>query len=141
MTDTFTKKKRSWIMSRIKSEDTKPEIKVRSFLHQLGFRFSLRSSKLPGKPDIILKKYNTVVFVHGCFWHLCPNCKSGRLPKSNLSYWQEKLTNNKIRDQKNIKALLKLGWKVIVVWECQTKNEKDLVKSLKTILKAKTSTL
>jgi DNA mismatch endonuclease, patch repair protein len=141
MADMFSKKKRSWIMSRIRSENTKPEMKVRSFLHRIGFRFSLRAAKLPGKPDIILRKYKTVVFVHGCFWHLCPHCKSGRLPKSNLAYWREKLVNNKKRDQENIKALLKLGWQVLVIWECQTKKEKDLVQALDPLLKAKSIVL
>ena len=137
MTDTFSKKKRGWIMSRIRSGNTKPEMKVRSFLHRLGFRFSLRTTKLPGKPDITLKKHNTVVFVHGCFWHLCPYCKSGRLPKSNLSYWEEKLANNKKRDRKNVKALSKLGWKVLIVWECQTKKEESLAKALSPLLEKK----
>lgn len=141
MADTFTVEKRSWVMSRIKSENTKPEIKVRSFLHRLGFRFSLRNARLPGKPDIILKKYKTAVFVHGCFWHMCPHCKGGRLPKSNLAYWEEKLFNNKKRDQKSIESLLDLGWKVLVIWECQTTKENTLIKSLKPLLKAKSIAL
>lgn len=141
MVDTFTKEKRSWVMSRIRSENTKPEMIVRSFLHRLGFRFSLRTSKLPGKPDIILRKYNTIVFVHGCFWHICPNCKSGRLPKSNLSYWKGKLANNKKRDAKRIEELLKLGWIVLVIWECQTKKENTLIRALKPLLKKKSISL
>ena len=141
MADTFTRQKRSEVMSRIRSGNTKPEIKVRSFLHRLGFRFSLRTARLPGKPDVVLKKYKTVVFVHGCFWHLCPHCKSGRLPKSNLAYWKKKLFNNKKRDQKNIKSLLDLGWKVLVIWECQTIKENTLIKALKPLLKAKSIAL
>lgn len=124
MTDTFTKQKRSEVMSRIRNGNTKPEIKVRSFLHRLGFRFSLRSAKLPGKPDIVLKRRKTIVFVHGCFWHLCPHCKGGRIPKSNQVYWKEKLIKNRDRDRKNEDALANLGWKVLVVWECQIKTEK-----------------
>lgn len=140
MTDTFSKQKRSWVMSRIRSGNTKPEMKVRSFLHRLGFRFSLRPASLPGKPDVILRKYNTVVFVHGCFWHHCPHCKGGHLPKSNIAYWKNKLTNNKIRDQKHIEALLKMGWKVIVIWECQANNEENLIATLSPLLKAKSNT-
>lgn len=138
MADTFTKQKRSEVMSRIRSGNTKPEIRVRSFLHRLGFRFSLRAAKLPGKPDIVLKKYKTFVFVHGCFWHLCPHCKGGRIPKSNLTYWEEKLTKNKKRDRKNEDALLHLGWKVLIVWECQSKTEQSLAQSLSTLIKSKT---
>lgn len=138
MTDTFSKEKRSWNMSRIRSVNTKPEIKVRSFLHRLGFRFSLKTSKLPGRPDIILPKYNTIVFVHGCFWHLCPHCKGGRVPKSNVAYWKEKLINNKKRDQKNESALKKLGWNVIVIWECQIRTDQTMSKALSTLIKSKT---
>jgi DNA mismatch endonuclease, patch repair protein len=137
--DTFTPKKRSWVMSRIRSGNTKPEMIVRSFLHHLGFRFSLRTSKLPGKPDIVLKKYNTVVFVHGCFWHLCTHCKGGRIPKSNLDYWKKKLVNNKKRDEKHFDALVNLGWEVLIVWECETKREISLRKALKPLLNKKKS--
>lgn len=124
-------------MSRVKSKNTKPEIKVRSFLHRLGFRFSLRRKELPGKPDIVLKKYNTIIFVHGCFWHLCPHCKGGRLPKSNLEYWKAKLTKNKKRDKEQIQALENMRWSVVVVWECQTKNEEQLHKALNGLLISK----
>jgi DNA mismatch endonuclease, patch repair protein len=124
-------------MSRIRSGNTKPELIVRSFLHNRGFRFSLRTSKLPGKPDIVLKKYNTVVFVHGCFWHLCPHCKRGRIPKSNLGYWKEKLINNKKRDQKHVDDLVNLGWHVVIVWGCETKSEITLKKALQPLLDRK----
>lgn len=119
--DTFSKEKRSWVMSRIRSCDTSPEKIVRSYLHACGYRFRLCNKKLPGNPDIILPRFHTVVFVHGCFWHQCPYCKEGRLPKSNLPYWEEKLKKNQERDSKNIKKLKKLGWKIIVICNCQLK--------------------
>lgn len=125
MTDTFSQGKRSWVMSRIRSGNTSPEKIVRSYLHTHGLRFRLHRKDLPGKPDIVLSRFKTVVFVHGCFWHQCPRCKSGRLPKSNLTYWQTKLKKNQDRDKQNIKSLKSLGWKVIVIWECQIK-EKDI---------------
>lgn len=136
MTDTFSPEKRSWVMSRIKSGNTKPEIRVRSFLHRLGFRFSLRTAKLPGKPDIILRKHKAVVFVHGCFWHMCPHCKGGRLPKSNLNYWEAKFKRNQERDKANSEKLQRLGWKVITIWACGTDNhrlETDLLSQLSSI--------
>lgn len=119
MTDTFSKYQRSRVMSRIRSGNTFPEKIVRSYLHAHGLRFRLHRKDLPGKPDIILPRLKTAVFVHGCFWHQCPRCKSGRLPKSNLAYWETKLKKNKDRDKQNIKSLKSLGWKVIVIWECQ----------------------
>jgi DNA mismatch endonuclease (patch repair protein) len=123
MTDTFSPKQRSDVMSRIRSDNTTPEKTVRSFLYLHGFRFRLHQKNLPGKPDIVLKRYKTAIFVHGCFWHQCPLCKSGRLPKSNLLYWETKMQKNKERDYKNSEALGKLGWQVLVVWECQINDE------------------
>ena len=119
MTDTFSPDKRSWVMSRIRSGNTSPEKIVRSYLHACGYRFRLHRKDLPGKPDIILPRFNTAIFVHGCFWHQCPKCSSGRLPKSNLAYWETKLKKNQDRDKRNIKSLKSLGWKVIVIWECE----------------------
>jgi DNA mismatch endonuclease (patch repair protein) len=123
MTDTFTQKKRSWVMSRIRSGDTSPEKLVRSFLHFRGFRFRLHRKDLPGKPDIILPRYKTVIFVHGCFWHQCPACRGGRLPKSNLGYWEAKLKRNQERDKENAAKLEKSGWRVITIWACGTSIE------------------
>ena len=111
-------------MSRIRSGNTSPEKIVRSILHANGFRFRLHRKDLPGKPDIVLPKFQIVVFVNGCFWHQCPNCKSGRLPKSNLPYWP-KLKRNQERDKKNVLELKKLGWRVITIWECQI-DEKNI---------------
>ena len=119
MPDMFSLDKRSWIMARIHSGNTAPEKKVRAFLHTRGFRFRLHSKNLPGKPDIILARFKTVIFVHGCFWHQCPRCKGGRLTKSNLGYWEEKLKKNQERDKANVEKLEKLGWRVITIWACE----------------------
>lgn len=115
MADVFSKAKRSEVMSKIRSKDTKPEIMVRKFLFSQGFRYRKYSSSLPGKPDIILPKYKTVVFINGCFWH-GHICKEWSLKKP---YWKQKIGGNMARDKRNARAIRALGWKVIVVWECQ----------------------
>jgi len=121
MADVHTKEQRSYNMSRIKGKDTKPEMLVRRFLHANGYRYKLHDKKLPGKPDIVLKKYQTVVLIHGCFWHghKISNCKLSKMPKSNVSYWHPKIKNNKLRDIKNKKILKQMGWNLIEIWECQ----------------------
>ena len=106
-------------MSRIRSKNTKPEIVVRSLLHKLGYRFRLHSSKLPGKPDIVLPKYHTVIFVHGCFWHRHPGCKYAYSPKSRVEFWQKKFGENVVRHEHVAEELEELGWRVLVVWECE----------------------
>lgn len=122
-------------MKRIRSKDTAPEMKVRSFLHSRGIRFRLHSKKLPGHPDLVLRKYKTVVFVHGCFWHQhkAPSCKRGSAPKSNLDYWLPKLQKTAERDKQHQRLLNKLGWHVLVIWECQIneKNLEDLLQAIK----------
>ena len=118
MADNKTLSARSLNMSLIRSKDTKPEILVRKYLFSKGFRYRKYCSNLPGKPDIVLPKYKTVIFVHGCFWHK-HNCNFFRLPKTNTEYWANKIENNVLRDKKNIIELKKLGWKVIIVWECE----------------------
>ena len=118
MADNKTLSARSLNMSRIRSKDTKPEILVRKYLFSKGFRYRKYCSNLPGKPDIVLPKYKTVIFVYGCFWHK-HNCNFFRLPKTNTEYWANKIENNVLRDKKNIIELKKLGWKVIIVWECE----------------------
>ena len=130
MVDQITKEHRSWNMSRIRDRDTQPEIQVRSLLHRLGYRFRLRRTDLPGKPDIVLPKYGTVVFVHGCFWHRHRNCKFAYTPKSRTEFWATKFARNVERDLEVQRTLRNLGWKVIVVWGC------DLAKpeSLQTLL-------
>ena len=134
MTDTISAKKRSRNMSKIRSSDTKPEILVRSLLHRLGFRFRKNVKSLPGKPDIVLKKYKSIIFVHGCFWHQHKSCKRATMPSSNINYWKPKLENNVIRDQLHIKKLSSLGWAVLVVWECEIKSLKELKSKLKDFL-------
>ena len=122
MSDNLTPEKRSWNMSRIHSTNTKPEEYVRKFLFSEGFRYRKNDKRYPGKPDIVLPKFHTVVFVNGCFWH-AHDCNEGHITKSNSSYWEKKLQNNVARDQKNYDLLKKDGWRIIVVWECELKTE------------------
>lgn len=119
MVDTLTPDQRSERMSRIRGVNTKPEITLRSALHKLGFRFRLHVKELPGTPDIVLPKYNAVIFVHGCFWHHHRGCKIGTTPKSNTGFWQEKFKRNRGRDARNIKVLRSTGWRVMIAWECK----------------------
>lgn len=123
MADHLTKKQRSWNMGRIHSKHTKPELIIRSLLHRSGFRFRINYSKLPGSPDIVLPKYKTAIFVHGCFWHRHPNCSKATNPKTNIEHWQEKFYKNVSRDIEIKKKIQKLGWNIIVVWECEIKND------------------
>ncbi len=123
MVDTISEERRSWNMSRIRSKNTKPELIVRSLLHRLGFRFRLHVKDLPGKPDIVLPKYKTVIFVHGCFWHRHNDCKNSVIPKSRTKWWLEKLDGNVKRDKKALENLSVLGWKTIVIWECELEKE------------------
>ena len=121
MADTLTAEHRSWNMSRIKGKDTKPEITLRSFLHQAGFRFRLHDARFPGKPDIVLPRYNTAVFVNGCFWHRHENCKLSYTPKSRQDFWSKKFLGTMKRDKEKNKLLKEQGWNVITVWECELK--------------------
>lgn len=109
-------------MSRIRSKDTVPELIVRKWLFANGYRFRLHRKDLPGKPDIVLPKYRTAIFINGCFWHHHENCRYGYMPKSNLEYWENKFRKNKERDEKNFTALTALSWRVLIIWECQIKN-------------------
>lgn len=124
MVDHLTPAKRSWNMSRVKSKNTGPEIKVRRMLFSMGFRYRLNVKELPGKPDIVLKKWNTVIFVHGCFWHRHKGCKDATTPKTRTEWWREKFKTNIKNDKKKGNDLQKLGWKVIIIWECEV-NAKD----------------
>ena len=130
MTDHLNRQKRSWNMSRIRSKDTKPELAVREYLFSKGLRYRLHRSKLPGKPDISNQTKNFTVFVNGCFWHQHEGCKRAAVPKTNKSYWLPKLEKNVARFKENTDKLLELGWKVIIVWECETKDEGELKSKL-----------
>ncbi len=123
--DVFTPQKRSEVMSRIRGRDTKPELALRSMLHRLGYRFTVNGPKnksLPGKPDIVLPKYRTVIFLHGCFWHGHNNCPHFRIPKTRSVWWKRKIEGNKARDLRNETALRDQGWHVVTVWECAVKS-------------------
>ena len=124
--DKFTAEKRSSIMSSVRSKNTKPEMYVRSTLHNNGLRFRLHRKSLPGSPDIVLPKFKTVIFVNGCFWH-GHDCPKGRRPTSNLDFWNEKLDQNLKRDKQNYVALKEMGWQVIVIWECDVVNATEKI--------------
>ena len=132
--DIFTKSKRSEIMSKIRSKDTKPEILMRKALSLEGLRYRLHANRLPGSPDIILNKYKLAIQVRGCFWHQ-HNCASGRFPKSKKSYWVTKLRKNMARDKKNDRKIRKFGWKLLVIWECQLKKRDGLKRKKDLILR------
>lgn len=130
MVDTVSPEQRSYNMSLIRSKDTKPEVFIRSLLHRLGFRFRKNVKNLPGKPDIVLPKYKSVIFVHGCFWHQHKKCKRSNIPKSNMDFWKSKLNKNVKRDTEHQAELKKAGWKIKIVWECELKNLENLKDSL-----------
>jgi DNA mismatch endonuclease, patch repair protein len=132
--DHLTEEKRSWNMSRIHSSNTKAEVIVRSYLHNKGFRFRLKN-KIPGKPDIYLKKYGSVIFVHGCFWHRHTGCRRASTPKSNKDYWDDKFRKNTERDKRVIRELKKKGLKVHIIWECQVHDQSILEKVVNKIRK------
>jgi len=137
MTDVFPSEKRSWIMSRVREKNTSPELKVRSLIHRLGFRFRLHRKDLPGKPDLVFPSRKKVIFVHGCFWHGHDCARGNREPKTNSEYWIEKIHRNIERDASNQSNLKTLGWGVLVIWECQTKNTKELAKRIDDFLSTK----
>jgi len=138
MADKLTPKQRSANMARIRSKDMKPEMIVRRLVYALGYRYRLHRKNLPGKPDIVFAKYHKVIFVHGCFWHQHdnPNCLDGsrRKPKSNTSYWNLKLSRNVERDLKNQMYLKQVGWDILVIWECETRDHVALSVKLKKFL-------
>ena len=137
MADTLTSIARSERMSRIRAKDTKPEIVVRRIAHRLGYRFRLHRRDLPGVPDLVFVSRRKVIFVHGCFWHRHPDpqCNLARLPKSGLDFWLPKLETNRKRDQRNSGLLTGLGWDILVIWECQTKDSERLAAEIKGFLK------
>ncbi len=122
MSDVFSTKKRSWIMSQIRGRDTTPERKVRSIAHRLGYRFRLHRKDLPGKPDLVFPSKKKTIFVHGCFWHGHDCSRGRRIPKTNTKYWQDKIAYNVKRDKEIQAALKDLGWEVLIIWECELKD-------------------
>lgn len=131
MVDRLSKQQRSIMMSKIKGKDTKFEVMVRKYLFRNGFRFRKNDSRYPGKPDIVLPKYNTIIFINGCFWHRHKNCKLSYMPKSNIEFWQKKFSINEERDCIHYEKLRGLGFNIIVVWECELrKNFEQRMKKL-----------
>ena len=136
MADVLTTAQRSYNMSRIKGKDTKPELLVRKYLHAQGFRYKLHDKTLPGKPDVVLPKYKTVIFIHGCFWHGHADCNYFKIPKTRAEWWMEKINKNKQNDDIALILLKREGWKVLFVWECDLKwaaAEKTLTELLHTL--------
>ncbi|MDG4554193.1 MAG: DNA mismatch endonuclease Vsr [Candidatus Competibacter sp.] len=134
MSDIVDPATRSRMMSRIRNRDTAPEMAVRRELHGLGIRYRLHNGKLPGRPDIVIGRLHTVIFVHGCYWHRHPGCRLAYIPKSNVEFWQSKLEGNAIRDAQNQARLVALGWRVIVIWECEIRNRATLRERLVKLL-------
>jgi len=134
MTDVLTKKQRSYNMSQIRSKDTRPEIHVRSIVHRLGYRYALHRKDLPGKPDMVLTRHRKIIFIHGCFWHM-HKCRYGKVkPATNVDFWRAKREGNVARDKNNLRKLRKDGWKVLVVWECWTRDIPKLEARLRAFL-------
>lgn len=128
--DIVSKEKRSKNMSAIKSKNTIPELLFRKLIYKLGFRYQLHKTGLPGKPDLYLKKYNTAIFIHGCFWHQHEGCKRNFMPKSNIDYWRKKLKNNVTRFNRVYEELKRKNYNILVIWECETKKPELITKIL-----------
>ena len=132
--DKISAEKRSWTMAQVKGKDTGPEKAVRSLLHRMGYRFRLQRKDLPGKPDIVLPGFKTALFVHGCFWHRHPGCKRASNPASNTVYWEKKFARTISRDAANRKELEAIGWRVMIVWECELKDVEALQNKVRSFL-------
>lgn len=130
MTDVFPSDKRSWIMSRVRDKNTSPEVKVRSLIHRLGYRFRLHRKDLPGKPDLVFNSRKKTIFVHGCFWHRHDCARGHRIPKTNSEYWIEKIQRNVERDSKHQSDLKMSGWDILIIWECEIGNPNNLAKEI-----------
>jgi DNA mismatch endonuclease (patch repair protein) len=133
--DTLTTEERSVRMGLVRSKNTGPELMVRQLAHAMGYRYRLHSSKLPGKPDLVFASQRKVILVHGCFWHQHGGCRNSRIPKSRLNYWKPKFARNKQRDRANKAALEDQGWQVLEIWECETRNHKELALRIKKFLR------
>jgi DNA mismatch endonuclease (patch repair protein) len=136
MADVFTREQRSAVMRRVRSADTKPELRVRRLAHRLGYRFRLHRKDLPGRPDLVFPARRVVLLVHGCYWHRHPHCEAASSPTTPVQYWQAKFARNVARDAAVTEALTRLEWKVAVVWECETHDEVALGKRLREVLDA-----
>ncbi len=136
MADTISQQRRSELMSRIRSKNSKVELLVRSLVHRMGYRFRLHRKDLPGKPDLVFAGRGKVVFVHGCFWHWHPdpNCKQARMPKSRQEFWRPKLEGNRRRDRENRQKLIELGWEVLEIWECEARNPEKIQSRIRAFL-------
>lgn len=134
--DTLTVRERSERMSRVRSKDTTPELRVRRLVHGLGYRYRLHAKDLPGRPDLVFRRRRKVIFVHGCFWHRHEGCPRNRIPKSpeRREFWREKLDGNAQRDRRNEASLLRLGWKFLVIWECETSDLEGLANKVRGFL-------
>jgi DNA mismatch endonuclease (patch repair protein) len=134
MADVLNARQRAYCMSRIRAKDTRPEIIVRGMVHSMGYRFRLHRRELPGSPDIVLPRHHKVIFVHGCFWHM-HRCRYGRVrPATNRQFWEKKRGGNVERDRRNVKALKSMGWDVLIVWECWTRDLPRLERRLRDFL-------
>lgn len=136
--DRVTAERRSYIMSRVPTRDSRPELLVRKMLYDKGYRYRLHPSKLPGRPDIAIPRLRMAIFVHGCFWHGHDGCVKGGLPKSNVEYWSKKICENRRRDANVLQALAASGWTVEVVWQCETKDPGMLAQRLEEITRSPT---
>jgi len=128
--DNLSLEKRSWNMAQIRSKNTKPEILVRKLLHSIGYRFRLGRTDIPGRPDILLPKYKTAIYVHGCFWHRHEGCKYAYTPKSKIEFWNNKFATNIKRDQEVSEKIKNSDWRQLIIWECQTRNKDQLIVTL-----------
>ncbi len=134
MADVMTPEQRSRAMAQVRSKNTKPEMRVRSLLHRMGFRFRLHRRDLPGTPDLVLPKHRAAIFVHGCFWHAHPGCARATVPATRVEFWTGKLARNVERDAQKLRALQAAGWRVLVVWECEIRDAEALETRLKAFL-------
>lgn len=134
MVDHITPERRSWLMSRVKGKDTTPEMRVRRLAHAMGLRFRLHRKDLPGKPDLVFSRFNAAVFVHGCFWHRHADCPKASNPKSRVDFWNDKFRRNIERDLRVQNELKTLGWKPIIIWECETKSHDQLLVRIQEII-------
>jgi len=139
LADTLSPEERSRRMALVRSVDTKPEMRVRRAAHSMGYRYRLHAKDLPGKPDLVFRSRKAAILVHGCFWHQHTDCKLARTPKSRIEFWRNKLEGNKVRDVRKLAELKAAGWRVLVIWECETRDEKSLATKIRRFLNGGTS--